>query len=44
MAIEVARPAKKRLAVARRYSRDRSTNLKVELDLVVTAYSGIRLP
>ena len=44
MAIEIPRPAKNRLTVARRYSRDRSTKPSVELDLVVTACSGIRLP
>ena len=44
MATEIPRPAKNRLAIARRYSRDRSTNPSEELDLVVTAGSGIRLP
>ena len=32
MAIEIPRPAKNRLAIARRYSRDRSTKPSVELD------------
>ena len=38
------RPEKNKLTVARRYSRDPSTKPSVELDLVVTACSGIRLP
>ena len=37
MATEIARPAKNRLTIARRYSRHRSTKPSVELDLVVTA-------
>jgi hypothetical protein len=44
MAIDIPRPAKNRLTVARRYSRDPSTKPSVELDLVVTACLGIRLP
>ena len=41
MAIEIPRPAKNRLTVARRYRGDRRTRPSVELDLVVTACSGI---
>jgi hypothetical protein len=41
MAIEIPRPAKNRLAVARRYSRDPRTRPSVELDLVITACAGI---
>jgi hypothetical protein len=44
METEIPRPAKNRLAIARRYSPDRSTKPSVALDLVVTAFSGIRLP
>jgi hypothetical protein len=44
MAIEIPRPAKNRLTVARRYSRDPSTKPTGELDLVVTAFLGIRIP
>src|SRR5215211_3942023 len=41
MAIEIPRPAKNRLTVARRYSREPTTRPSVELDLVVTACSGM---
>jgi hypothetical protein len=44
MATEIPRPPKNRLTVAHRYSRDPSTKPSVELDLVVTACSGIRPP
>jgi hypothetical protein len=43
MATEIPRPAKNRLAVDRRYSRDPSTRPSVELCLGVAACSGIAL-
>ena len=44
MAIEMPRPAKNRLAIARPYSRDRSTKPSVELDWSATVVSGTRSP
>ena len=42
IAIEIPRPAKNRLAIARPYSRDRRTNPSVELDCIVTVGRGTR--
>jgi len=44
MAIEMPRPAKNRLAVALRYSGDRSTTPNEDLGLAVMARVGIRSP
>jgi len=44
MDTDIPKPAKKRLAVARRYSCDRNTNRSVGLGFVVRACAGTRTP